>query len=401
MADSTSRQGPGVTPHTTVSVPRDDTFAAATLGSPPASSRVWVVLAVVAGIACLLTQALLVWGSSHATFPFDEVTLLQMSRYLMGEEVPQLRGAGYYPLWAVVMAPLWWLTDDPVVFYRLSLALGAIVAMITAWPLSALAMRLGTSRAQAWFAAFTVLALPAHAVQSAFSLSEQLIVLALALLALAVWRLYERPSALAAITVALLAAATYAAHLRMIVVVLATAVWLLLFIRRRWQVALIGLAALAAFYFVADATGIALNVAVRGSASSQSDAFLDNLETTGPFLVVKIALAQAWTQIVGSFGVAALGAVAVVAGTWRSIRALQPTPVIWLFGVLSSTTVISVISWIGEYNLFFNPWRRLDAWIYGRYLDPVATLVVLIGLALILCHVRRRLAAWAAWLKWP
>lgn len=270
------------------SPPRDPDLASLATHETRTQGRTpWTGLAVIAGLAALAVQIALVWNGRHPTFPYDEVSMLQMARFMAGEDVPELRGGGYFPGWSVAMIPLAWITSDPAMFYQFSLVLGVILAMATAWPLAQLVRRTGASAAQSTFAAFVVLTLPAHAVQAAFTLSEQLLLFVLSCLAVAVWRLAERGDLLSAAIVGLLAAATYFTHLRALVIVIATAVWLLLFIRQRWRAALVGLAFLVLGYLASDWAGNAVNSALRGGAATQSEGFLENLESTGPFLVAR------------------------------------------------------------------------------------------------------------------
>ena len=130
------------------------------------------------------------WSSSSCTrsspgsedlVPFDEVVLLQYSKYLSGAgAVTPPRGAGYFPAWSVVMAPIWWFTENPAVAYRVAIGLGVVVAVATIWPLARAVTRLGLTVPQATVVASLVMALPARTVQSGYVTSEKLLFLALA-----------------------------------------------------------------------------------------------------------------------------------------------------------------------------------------------------------------------------
>lgn len=359
------------------------------------ASHWWTLLAWAAGAAALGVQIYLLWGADHPSFPFDEVTMLQMARIIAGEDAPLIRGAGYFPGWSVVIAPLWWFLADPQQIYVASLWVGLALSMATALPLAAVAGRMGLSKAQAYFAAFVVVALPAHAVQSDFVLSERLLFLVVACAALAVWRLHERPTAARAIVLGAVVAAAYFTHLRAITVVGATGVWLVLFAWRRWRIALIGIAALVASTAIAHVLGNAIAEAALGGPLGQQDGLIAALKESTPVLILKIGFAQAWHQIVGSFGVAAIGLVGAIMATWRQLRRWDAGPAMWVIGSVAATTIVSVISWSGTSALFTDGWRRLDAWIYARYLDPVVGIVVLLGIALLITGARRIVAWWS------
>ena len=80
----------------------------------------------------LVLHAVVARGARTPSCPFDEVVLLQYSKYLSGAgAVTPPRGAGYFPAWSVVMAPIWWFTENPAVAYRVAIGLGVVVAVAT------------------------------------------------------------------------------------------------------------------------------------------------------------------------------------------------------------------------------------------------------------------------------
>ncbi|WNM24361.1 hypothetical protein RN607_13410 [Demequina capsici] len=375
-------------------VPVDPLFAPLTEGNERATpNRSWWVVAAIAGVVALGVQIFIMWGSTTPTFPFDEVNLLQMSRVIAGVGAPEGTGHGYFPGWSVLLAPLWWIFKDPEDFYRAGLVLGIVVAMVTALPLAALGRRVGLHLPQALTGAFLVLSMPSRTVQADFLLSERLLFLVIACTAVAVWRAWERPTPWRAAVVGLLAAAAYFTHLRALVIVAATVVWLLLFLRRSWRSALAGLATLAVATYVAQRVGDALNVAIIGDSPGQSDSFLQSLRNSTPILMAKVGVAQAWEQIVASFGLAAIGLLVVVMVAWHGIRRLQAQPMVWVFGVLLVIAAVSVVSWSDPGPLTDASWMRLDVWIYGRYLDPIVALLVMFALSVMMLRMRR----WIAW----
>ena len=368
---------------------------AALTQSSGSSGRFWTWSAITAAVVCAVANVHMLWGNAKLSFPFDEISMLQMSRMLAGFEVPQITSAGYFPGWSVLLAPVWWFTQTPSAVYLAAISIGFVLGMATAWPLSSLVYRFGVSRAQSWFVAFVVLTLPSRTVQADFALAERLLFLFVVLTALCAWRLWERPTWASAGMLALVSGAAYFAHARALPLVLVTGIYLVIFLFHRWRPATFGLVALAVVYVSADAIGKHLNEVLLGHPMTQQEGVFDSLNDPRLSLIVRVAIGQFWNQAVSSFGLVVIGVVAVAILVWRAVRARRAEPTLWLAGALTAMALLSVIAWSGNYNLQVNPWRRLDAWIYGRYLDPVTILFVAIGLALVLRTVRRSIL-WAA-----
>lgn len=358
------------------------------------AARVWWIVAIVAIVANLVTTAFIGATATRPAFPFDELHLLELSRLLAGFDVPTFDSGGYYPGWAVLLTPLWWIWNDPEAVYRAAAVFGWLLAAGTIYPLALLVRRLRLSLPQALTVAAIVSTLPARSVQADYVLSERMLFLLVVCSALAAFRLWERTTWPRAVVFSVLAAAVYFTHMRMLPLVLASAVWLVALLLKRWHVALIGLVALGAGYFAADRLGTRLNTVLLGREPSQSDSVWANIEQMRLGVFLRVALGQTWNQIVGSYGLFAIGAIALILLTWREIRRFRMGRATWVFGVVSATWLLSVVAWASDWNLYLNPWQRLDAWIYGRYLDPVAALVVALGLAVIVRGVRT--SVWSA-----
>lgn len=379
------------------------TTGSAEASSPPApadarrsDSRAWSLTAAVSVVASLFANLYVAWSARWPSFPYDEVATLQMSRMLAGLEPSNtVGGAGYFPGWSVIIAPLWWITDDPLVVYRAAIFIGVAVAVITIWPLSRMLERWGLSRPQAVTAGAIVMALPARALQSDYVLSEKLLFLTVVLLVLAAMRLWERPTVVRAVVLALMAFAVFFTHVRMLPVMIALMIWLLLFLRRNWKIALVALPLVLVATYVADDLGRWLNEELLGVPLTQGENFQDNLSAMRPSLPVRTALGQSWTQLLSSFGLIAFGVVAVVAAVWRDLRRWRFGPAVLVFGVGAAMFAGSVLSWATDASLYLNEWIRLDVWLYARYIDPVAGLIIAAGLALVLRRASIPQFAWA------
>lgn len=373
----------------------EDEFAAVTEPSttttPAATAtRLWWVLAAIAAVAAVAAHVTIAWGPRGPAMPFDEVTFLQMARWLAGEETPdRLLGAGYFPGWSFLLAPVWWVTSDPWLAYQLAKGIGIATALATAVPLTLWVRRVGVTTPQATFIALVTVTLPAVTVQSDFVLAESLLVLLVAVLALSVWRLWERPSFPRAAVVGLIAGLTYFVHLRALVVVIVTAIWLLLFAWRSWRHALAGLALLAGTWWAARVMGARIAEAVLGGELKQEDSLTEGFEALTVGWVGRITAGHSWTQLVGTLGLAALAVVVTLVLVARALRHLRPSPIIWFFGLALAVLAVSVIKWSNPLYLVDPVWSRFDYWFYGRYIDPAGVLAFALALALAIRGVRR------------
>lgn len=367
------------------------------IGEPrpaPVSPVVWRVIGLAALGLLAVVQTIMAVSAVTPTFPYDEVSVLEMARQLAGlRDGPAIATAGYFPGWSVLIAPLWWISSDPETLYRLAIGVGGIVGIATVWPLALLARRWGLNTWAAVAAASAVMLMPSRAVQADYVFSERLLMLVLALLVLAAARFSARPNLLDGAFIAALSAACLFTHARAVPVAVVVVIWLLLCIRRRTVVVVLvtlGLTVVLAF----GAMQLALHIAasITDSTFAQSDKFWDNLAQTRPSYILRVVLGQAWYQVVSSFGLIVIGALVVVVLAWREIRRYATREFVLILGLGVAMFALSVIAWSGEYNLFYNPWRRLDAWIYGRYFDPFGALIVLVGVVAVARGVSRRLA---------
>ncbi|GAA2076201.1 hypothetical protein GCM10009821_14260 [Aeromicrobium halocynthiae] len=358
------------------------------------------MLAVASVLVCLAVNVHVLWGTDWPAFPYDEVTLLQMARMIAGEAVPDMiRGAGYYPGWAVVIAPIWWFTDDPSVAYRASLWVGVVVSLVTIWPLARVVTRFGLHASAAVVVASFVMTLPARAIQADYSMSERLVTLFAVVSVLAAYRLAERPTVVRHGVFALLLGLLLFSHVRMTVVLAAAAVWLLIRAVRHVWPSLVGLAMVVLAYLLADAAGNALSEALLRRSVTRGDDLVERISNSRWQLFMRVAMGQSWYQSLASYGLVAIGLVVVLLLVWRELRR-------WDFGattfVLGATIVVAFISlaqWADVFWLYTAPWVRLDAWVYGRYIDPIATVVVAIGVAALLRGVSRSVLAWGVGLN--
>ena len=366
------------------------------LGTTPARAgrggRAWPVAASVAVAVAVLGHVWVAWSSFVAgtpSFNFDEIASLMPGRAVAGFPTPHVGGAGYFPLQAVLTAPIWWLTSNPVVFYRVALVLSLVLGLAAIWPLSRIATRFGLTTAQAITVSAVVMALPARTVQAEYLLAEKPLFLVLALTGLAVVRLTERPTYARVLLVSVGVATAYFAHARMVTVVVAAVVWMLLLTLRHLRVGLVGLVSVVALSWAAKR--LALHIIDLVTRFSQGKDFSTTLKTLRPGTLARTVLGQAWEQVVSTFGLAPLGVVVVVVLVVAEVRRRQVGPALFLLLATGALFAGSAIDWAQPEDLWPTTTReRLDVWIYGRYVDPLFGLVALVALCAIVVGVRRR-----------
>ena len=357
-----------------------------------AAGPFWNVAAVISVVTLLVLNIIVSRTAIAPRTPWDEIAPLQMARELAGQgPVSQMSGAGYYPGWGILLTPIWWFTQDPAQVYAATIGVVIALAMITILPLMQIARLLGQTSAQAVTAAALTLSVPARTVNADYTLAENLLALLVACSALAAFRLWQRPSPLTLVLFILAVTAAYLTHTRALAVVLAAAVWLLLFVLRDWRVTVGGAALLVGGYWLVKLLVAEITVPMLLSGFGQGELLGDKLENLAPGPFFRVAFAQAWGQFAGSFGVTALGLVVLAFFVWRELRTLRVGPYGFMAGLLFIASVVSVIAWSNA-----GPQERFDAQVYTRYIDPFAVLAMLLGVVALLRVVRRPLLLVAA-----
>ena len=346
--------------------------------SPP--DRFWRIAAVIS-VSLLLTLNIIVSRTAVAPrTPWDEIGPLQMARVLAGHgPVAQMSGAGYFPGWGILLAPIWWFTQDPATVYSIAIGVVVALAMVTVLPLAQLGRLLGLPTAQAVTAAALTLSIPARTVNADYVLSENLLALLVACSALTALQLWKRPHAWRLVLFILVITAAYLTHTRALSLVLAAGVWLLLFALRDWRITAGGIALLAGGYWLVKLLVQEITVPLLLSGFGQGDLLVDKLKNLSPGPFLRVTFTQAWGQFAGSFGVIALGVVVLGVLTWREVRSLRVGPHGFVAGMLFIAFVVSVVAWSNE-----GPQERFDAQVYTRYIDPFAVLPMFLGVAAIL-----------------
>ncbi|TQL67348.1 hypothetical protein FB381_1223 [Nocardioides albertanoniae] len=367
--------------------------------------RFWRIAAVVSVVVALAVNVYIAWGSS-LSFMYDEIGTVIHGRTALGLETPQLNTPGYYPGWGVLLAPLWLVTSNVFTFYKLALVVGLAISMLTIWPLARIAVRLsGVTPAQGVVAGAIVMALPPRAVQADYILSERLVTLLVVVATLVAFRLCEKPTFRNALLLSLLAGLSLFSHARMQVFVAAVALWLVCLlvhslVSRRWRVALVflvGLVATGVLAVLANKAALWFHEQLVPWKFLQAEGFFEKVAAANPRFWVDTFAGEAWTQMVGSFGVVVVGVVAVTATLWKELRSRAVGPAAFVLIAAGSMYVLSCLNWGNERALFTMEWRRFDYWIYGRYIDPVFAVLVLAGVCAAIQAVRSRAILGWSW----
>ncbi|MGJ9422958.1 hypothetical protein [Aeromicrobium sp. CF3.5] len=328
--------------------------------------------------------------------PWDENGPLQMARILAGQDnVTQMSGSGYYPGWSFLLAPLWLISDDPEIVYRGAVVFGIVVSLATVWPLAVLGRQLGLSTAQAVTVGAITMALPARAVLVDYALSEALLTFLLAWTVVAVFRFSTRPSVPMAMVVAVLASATYLTHARALALFATAALWFLLVAIRRPLPAFVGLATLAAGYLGVQFAVSRITQPVLLAGFGKEELLSDAVSSTTPALLLQVVLNQTWVQLVGTFGLFALGTAIILPRVWVEVRQVRTGPWTFVLGTVVSAMLASFLWWAGPRFLLGSD-QRFDVWVYSRYIDPVAAIVVVIAAAALIRGMSRRTVVAAA-----
>ena len=114
--------------------------------SPAARPLFWRITALVIVAVCIALHWQVARSAIAPRTPWDENHVLQMARWISGDHnVTPMTGAGYYPGWSFIMAPIWWFTHDAGAVYFIAIVLGNAIAVATIIPLALAAKRLGVT----------------------------------------------------------------------------------------------------------------------------------------------------------------------------------------------------------------------------------------------------------------
>jgi hypothetical protein len=324
---------------------------------------------VAAVLLAVVVYVVAAWSARYPVIPLDEIVMVGNSRVIAGEDAWSLGGAGFMPGLAVLMAPVWWFSQNQIVVYQVGIWITVALALVTIWPLSSLAQRAGVSRRVGITIAAVVMMAPARALLSNYLVAESLLLLTTVLLVLAADRLWTRRRMSDAWWCGLAVAAVVLSHGRGVASALAAGVWLLFLARRALKPAL-----------VAAGTAVVLSAGVYAlyrlvtlhmmERDARVDITFGDLGGRDWYAAPKILLGQLWYATAAWPAVAVVGALAVA--WWARKRAIA--------AFLTLAIVLNLVLATVQLNPR-NSMLRMDPWFYGRYMDHWWTILAVLGLA--------------------
>lgn len=341
----------------------------------------WVAIGVV-----ILVHGFAAWDATAPVWMDDEVGYLSNAQLLAGVGDPRSLGAiGYYSGWSLLLTPLWWVFEDPGRVYRAAAVLSALSGVLLVVPLSLIARRLGLSRPWATVVAALVAIAPARSVMSGYVLSENFLTLLVAFVVHAALRFSERPSAGRAAWLGFIAAYAFFTHGRAAPVLVATALWFLVRIRRhRWASLLGGVVCIGT---------AAASYAINGSVISTIYDTPTDREGSAVRALLGIDLAAAltaltgltWYELAAWAGLPLLGAAICINRMVGELRLRSPA--VWTWWSVAATGVL-LISVTFTASAIERGSHRVEIYAYGRYMEPIVAVLVLLALAALVRRAR-------------
>lgn len=344
-----------------------------------------------------LVNAWYAWPGRLPTWANDEgMPLLIASRLAGVAHSPPLIGLPYDIGWALLLVPSWWLGgDDPHLVYRFALATTALSGTALVLPLRRLAQLLGCRPVVAVWTGAALALLPARAVYASFVLSETLVTLLTAWVAVYLVRFARSHRAGDGIVLALLAVATFLAHARSVALIGVLAVWFLWLWRTRpgARISLIVLVVTAVTGRLV-ATGLVSQmystIRVGDISSSREAALLESSRALWQPSTALIALGQPWYHAAASLGIFSVGTVVLLAAALAEARRREVGAALVWTGVVAGSSALTLVL-LGSGVDLLPP--RYDVFMYGRYLEPVLLPVLAVGLVAVLARHRRAVLA--------
>lgn len=342
----------------------------------PGASSLW---------ALGVTVAVARYWFSHQRVIFhmapDEAANLAMARWLSGSlRWNMFDHSTWRPGMSVLMAPLFWFTDDTATIMHGGLLIGAALGGIAAALLARLAARLTTLTQTGCVLAAGAIAVAAPSLSATAYVWAEAVVTVTFLAALALLlKFYDRPSFALGVATVGMGALGFTGHSRLLPL-LATVAALVLFkclLARRWGLlaALAGATVVITYASFVFATIVFDAVWDDPAASNTVSTVLKRLPRVEANL--RSALGQTWYQLVATFGLTALGTGVLIVRALRKRGGGVPSGVIrdarLVLLVTAPLILVSIV--------FMSHRTRTDHRIYGRYNDAILWPVLIIAIA--------------------
>ena len=311
----------------------------------------------------------------------DEAANLAMARWLSGSlRWNMFDHSTWRPGMSVLMAPLFWFTDDTATIMHGGLLIGAALGGIAAALSARLAARLTTLTPTGCVLAAGAIAVTAPSLSATAYVWAEAVVTVTFLAALTLLlRFYDRPTFSLGVATIGMAALGFTGHSRLLPL-LATVVALALFkcvLARAWGLlaALAGATVVIMYASFAFASMVFDAVWDDPAASNTVSTVLKRLPHVEANL--RSALGQTWYQLVATFGLTALGTGVLIVRALRKRGGAVPSGVIrdarLVLLVTAPLILVSIV--------FMSHRTRTDHRIYGRYNDAVLWPVLIVAIA--------------------
>jgi hypothetical protein len=362
-----------------------------------ATPRSWQLLLVAGWV---FQAGLRIWLGHSQTVPLanpDESAYLVAAQILAGGPHANFGHSTLYPAgYPLLISPVFWFFTNPATQYHAVIVINSLVSALI-MPLAYVAcQRLGLDRRLAYGAAMTTALLPTAVFYSDYAMTDAIFpVLMLAwLLVTHSWMCARsvRGQYLAAVGSALLAGYMYAVHSRGLVVIGCLVLLGVLFLLTRLVPRGTVFAAAAAGAVVLAIAWTLNKVLVRDlypegprSMSKEVDARLQSVHQL--VLVAEKTFGQLWRLMLDSWGIAAIGVVAVVVVLVRRDTTIQTR--------IMAGLAVAITAGIAISTPFALPANQPQAWASGRYLDCMIIAFFLPGLVVLLRGSKRTVLIYA------
>lgn len=342
-----------------------------------------------ATLVVLVISAASNWVRTLPMIAADELGFISQAQLLAGFPAINMGSEPYYHFgYSLLLVPVWWLTQDPLLAYKGFMLINALLAALLVPLLVGITEAMDFRRSPALVLAAGLLALwPSSFLVSHFAWSDALFRVVFAANVWAALRLAQRPRLGRAVLFAATAAALFAIHPKALLI-LALAPLLLVGLRLLRVVdtrtLVVALAVFAALTVAEMAAMGALHAALwHADGYSAQEALLSRLLRPEALLIgLIVVFGQLWYQMAASLGLAVLGlwfAVRYASGPNKAAMRLVVGYLLLAVLVVALASVLQMLQPL-----------RVDHVAYGRYTDGASVPLLWLGLCWLLFGAPRQ-----------
>lgn len=374
-------------------VPSTRSSATATKGRGVAIRRwepprwsVWVAVAVVA-----VANLIVAWDSTGLIYQADEAGMIFNAALFARPDGPVvLLGSSYMPGLAILIAPLWLLTDEAATVYRMAIFLNAAIGVATIWPMSRVARKFGAGRNASVLMAAVIAVSPAMLIQSNYLLAENLLHFVVMLTAWAAIVQLRNPSFRQAALLGASAGAMFLVHGRALPLLVVVAVGFAVMLFKR-PVDALGGGGLLATISVASYVLLLWIEEQNYLDADRTAGQVDQLLAGSPADYATAVISQTWVESFAWLGLAGVGLLVLGVRARRGAHRFESR---WLLAAIGAAIVFVVMTLAGGTWGHTGDISRIDAFVYGRYIEVITPVLAVIGIAALAARLSRTIA-WA------